>query len=216
MNNEILNERQAIQIITSYNDIIISLNHKLDSAANAFYESVRAVWEDDLAVRFFDEWREGLCGINNCLNVSMRTFSDRVSNAAQLYLNVGKSGKRFVAPSVSLGALQIAGKKLSSAFPNGEFGFKNVSSPEDVVNAVTTLEKTAYALSEEAIRKINSINAFGNTEVSRGLSSSAGRIIDDIERKIAGSRLSAFSSLQKAKQQYAHAGTNAAGIASGQ
>ena len=41
-------------------------------------------------------------------------------------------------------------------------------------------------------------------------------VAHEIERKIASSRLSAYSSLQQAKQKYAHAGSNAAGIASGQ
>lgn len=205
MANETLSVKQADKIIEEANGIMSVCVKRMEEKNDAFVKKVSTVWEDKNAVDYmklhkknFDEFVKELGGNN-------RIFADRVKTIADAYIKAGGMAVAVAASPIALTANFII-DAVKEFFANGEnaddFGFKNPTAGADqVMDAFGELKTGLQQVAQDAINKIKSINAFGNTSVQLNLAQSAGAIVGILNEHIA-----------KAEQQIKqHVGETAAG-----
>jgi len=213
MQGETLSPSQAKHIVDEANGIMSRCKTEMENKNQEFVEKVSKVWEDTNAVNYFQKHKKTMEDIITYLSENNQIFAKRVEDIANKYCSAGGKGAISVSKITLSPAIDVS--LIKDVFAEGangdDFGFINPQNgAEQVMDAFTELINSLTKTATQTVSSIQSINAFGNSEVRMEIANSAGKVVDILKSNISQVDKYIRQYVNETAQAYIKVGQNAA------
>jgi len=213
MQGETLSPSQAKRIVDEANGIMSRCKTEMENKNQEFVEKVSKVWEDTNAVNYFQTHKKNMEGFIEELSKNNEVFGNAVQEIANKYCSAGGKGAISVSKITLSPAIDVS--LIKDVFAEGEngddFGFINPQNgAAQVMDAFTELVNSLTNSATNAVSSIQSINAFGNSEVRMEIAKSAGTVVTILKDHIAQAQKLIKEFVDQTAQAYVKVGNNSA------
>jgi len=204
---ETFSPSQGYAIADSANSAIGDCVHMIEDSTLDLAQKTSLLWEDDIVVKYFKEYRDKMYEVVNTLNGNNQHFIAVVESICNNYARIGQM------PYVSLHAesfnpvLDVSAVKDHFGNTEDVFGFANiVQGPQLVLDVYEAFDRELNARIESAISAIRNIPAFGNGEISAAIASLLSAVTQALKSSLKSLEKAMIDSVMAAARQYSTVG----------
>ena len=205
--------KQAKGINAEIESILLATAKQMETRHDEFVNQISNIWEDKNAVEFIKVHKTNMTGFLDELQKNGNAFTGTVAGIANHFAEIAGIAERLTPSNIKLTA-NFNTSKVAEHFANGEngdeFGFKNPAvGAQQVMDAWQSLKNDLTKYANDAVTRINGINAFGKASIRMRLAESAGKNVSILEQHINDSKKQVEEYVNKTARRYVEANTSA-------
>lgn len=201
VNNNTVSPRQVKRIADEVDSVVSQLKNELESCTIEFNNKISKYWADEVAVDFAKNVSNSMNGVITNLATGSNNLKEGIVNVANEYAK--QAHKPLMNASRTTFHSAINPSVVKSTFEDGDtYGLRDINDVAKMLVDLNSLSSKIYQMGDQFSARLNSINAFGNSEISNKISVVSRNMVDSLHRTSMKIRDRSFEVVEDAYKRY--------------